>query len=98
MLTLWCSTLLLPDVSFVCTDACFRGRGAASTLMSRVLALAAADGLPVYLESTVEAAGLYRRLGFAAVDGFHMALPGGKVYDEVCMLWSPPAEAAAGPE
>jgi hypothetical protein len=60
-----------------------------------VLELAAEDGLPVYLESTETAVGMYERLGFREVGGFGMEIPGkgdGEevvVYREVCMVWEP---------
>ena len=50
------------------------------------------DKLPVYLESTTPASALYRRLGFVALDGLSMVLPGRdsngvpKIYEEVGML------------
>lgn len=48
--------------------------------------------MPVYLESTIAASSLYRRLGFVALDGFSMTLPGKGprsgpiIYEELGML------------
>jgi hypothetical protein len=64
--------------------------------------MAASDHLPVYLESTTNAVDLYRRLGFEAVDGFQMLIPKrgtevpSEIYEEVCMLWTPPSPPSAG--
>lgn len=90
-------------MSFVCVDPAFWGHGAGSLLMREVMAKAAAEGLPVYLEATEEAVGMYRRLGFEEVDGFEMSIPSSPVatepyelYREWCMVWHPPP--ASGPE
>lgn len=56
------------------------------------------ENVPVYLESTVVASSLYRRLGFQSLDGLSMTLPRigndgvPNVYEEVCMLltWEEP--------
>lgn len=62
-----------------------------------VLAMAAADGLPVYLESTAVAVAMYERMGFRAIDGFEMRIPRRgaaeltEIYSETCMVWYPPA-------
>jgi GNAT superfamily N-acetyltransferase len=79
----------------VCTDPRWRGRGAASSLTRLVQEKADSDGLPVYLESTMNAVELYRGLGFVPLDGFRMAIPKrgstlpSELYEEVCMLWLP---------
>jgi hypothetical protein len=69
-------------------------------LTRKVLELAAADGLPVYLESTEGAVPLYTKLGFQLLDGFQMRIPPGagsaglddEVYRESCMVWRPPLQ------
>lgn len=56
------------------------------------LSRAKQDKVPVYLESTISASSLYRRLGFVALDGLSMILPGNgpaggpSIYEEVGML------------
>lgn len=57
------------------------------------LSRAKQDNVPVYLESTLAASSLYRRLGFVALDGLSMTLPGKEpaggernIYEEVGML------------
>lgn len=51
--------------------------------------------MAVYLESTVEAVNMYKRLGFKVVGGFDMVIPnrdeegGSRRYQESCMLWQP---------
>ncbi|KAK3692818.1 hypothetical protein B0T22DRAFT_495841 [Podospora appendiculata] len=84
------------QLALVCTDPAYQGQGAGMLLTRRVLGMAAAEGLPVYLESTIMAVSLYERLGFKAIDAFEMKIPGrsgsietGEVYREVCMVWSP---------
>jgi len=37
--------------------------------------MAAADGLPVYLESTILAVPMYEKLGFKAIGSFEMDIP-----------------------
>ena len=50
------------------------------------------ENMPVYLDSTVPASKFYQKLGFVAVDGLSMSLPGmGKdggiyIYEEISML------------
>ncbi|KAK0641189.1 acyl-CoA N-acyltransferase [Cercophora newfieldiana] len=77
-------------LSFVCVDPGHQGVGAGSRLTRRVLDMAAADGLPVYLESTENAVSMYERFGFREIDSFEMDLPGGPKYREVCMVLEPP--------
>lgn len=83
------------DLTFVCTDPSWQGRGAGSCLTQKVLELARGSGLPVYLESTVNAIEMYKKLGFVVVDGFQMIIPKREsegmteIYEEACMLWSP---------
>jgi len=53
---------------------------------------ARADRIPIYLDSTLSASSLYRRLGFVALDGISMTLPGAEdsgeplIYEELSML------------
>ncbi|KAK3333778.1 hypothetical protein B0T19DRAFT_459222 [Cercophora scortea] len=88
------------QLAFVCTDPAYQGQGAGKLLTRKVLDMAAAEGVPVYLESTMMAVSLYERLGFKAIDAFEMKIPGrasgsseaGEVYREVCMVWSPDSD------
>jgi len=80
-------------LTFVGTHPDFQGRGAGTLLTEWGLKRAKQDGnIPVYLESTIAASSLYRRLGFVALDGLSMTLPGDgpaggpNMYEEVCML------------
>ncbi|KAK3937857.1 hypothetical protein QBC46DRAFT_266570 [Diplogelasinospora grovesii] len=83
------------QLTFVCTDPACQGQGAGSMLTRKVLDLAAAEGLPVYLESTSVAVPMYEKLGFKAIDGFEMIIPRrgsselSEKYEEVCMVWYP---------
>lgn len=64
------------------------------------LSRAKEENIPIYLESTIDASSLYRRLGFAALDGLSMKLPGNTpdggplIYEEVGMLRSWDDESA----
>jgi len=78
-------------LSFVCTDPEYQGLGAGYQLTRRVLDMAAADKLPVYLESTEIAISMYQRFGFREIDSFEMEIPGGQKYREVCMVLDAPA-------
>ena len=77
-------------LSFVGTHPDYQGRGAGSLLTQWGLKRAKADQIPVYLDSAVSASRLYEKLGFVAVDGLSMTIPGKEggeqVYDEVSML------------
>nr|XP_036587835.1 uncharacterized protein CTRU02_01847 [Colletotrichum truncatum]KAF6798976.1 hypothetical protein CTRU02_01847 [Colletotrichum truncatum] len=78
------------DLTFLCTDDRFRGRGAGTALMRAVTKEAKGKGLQVFLESTMDAVPFYEKLGFVKVGGFRMSIPAqveaGGVYEEVCML------------
>ncbi|KAJ4293806.1 hypothetical protein N0V88_005317 [Collariella sp. IMI 366227] len=75
-------------LSFVCIDPAYQGQGAGSQLTRRVLGMAAEDGLPVYLESTENAVGMYEKLGFKVVDGFEMRIPSrGSSSDELSEVY-----------
>ena len=95
---------LLPDLMFVCTDPQFQRLGAGSLLTRHILEKAAADGMPVYLESTLDTVRMYERLGFKKLDGFQMRIPrrGGdqedrsEIYEEVCMAWWPDENSDPG--
>ncbi|KAL5313868.1 hypothetical protein ACEPPN_018291 [Leptodophora sp. 'Broadleaf-Isolate-01'] len=82
-------------LTFVGTLPEHQGRGVGSMLSKWGVEKANVDNLPVYLESTIAASSLYRRLGFVALDGLSMVLPGngpdgGKnIYEEVGMLKTP---------
>lgn len=78
-------------LSFVCTDPEYQGLGAGYQLTRRVLDMAAADKLPVYLESTENAISMYRGFGFREIDSFEMEIPGVQKYREVCMVLDAPA-------
>lgn len=85
---------LSADLSFVCIDPAYQGRGAGKLLSKSVLDLAEKDGLPVYLESTDVAVRMYEKLRFRRVDKFEMMVPsrggtGEEIYEEVCMIWEP---------
>ncbi|TID06422.1 hypothetical protein CH35J_000563 [Colletotrichum higginsianum] len=77
-------------LTFICTDLQFRGHGVGTSLMRAVTEVAKTEGLPVFLESTIDAVPFYEKLGFVRVGGFRMSIPvdGPKegFYEEVCML------------
>ncbi|KND88202.1 hypothetical protein TOPH_07168 [Tolypocladium ophioglossoides CBS 100239] len=83
-------------VTFLCTDPSWGGRGAASKLLRRVQELAAADGVAIILEATMEGVALYQKLGFETAQELHMMLPRrgssepSQPYEERCMVWTPP--------
>ncbi|KUJ20308.1 amidase signature enzyme [Mollisia scopiformis] len=89
-------------LTFVGTLPKYQGRGAGRLLTEWGLEKAKQESMPIYLESTISAARLYRRLGFTALDGLSMSLPGRSseggpnVYEEVGMLktWDENADEA----
>ncbi|KAB5566590.1 acyl-CoA N-acyltransferase [Coniochaeta sp. 2T2.1] len=84
-------------LAFVCTDPEFQRLGAGSLLTRHIMEKARADGMVIYLESTLDTVHMYERLGFRKVDAFQMKIPrpGGDpedlsgIYEEVCMVWWP---------
>ena len=84
-------------LTFIATDPQFQNRGAGTLLSQWGIERARNEGLPVYLESTIPASHLYRKLGFVALDGLTMVLPShadgsSNLYEEVCMLLQPDNE------
>ncbi|KAH6610604.1 hypothetical protein Trco_000624 [Trichoderma cornu-damae] len=88
--------------TYLCTDPCWAGRGAASLLLRKVQDLAAADGLPIVLEATMNAVTYYRKMGFEIRDELSMVLPPRgsseptEFYEERCMVWMPPKQGSSG--
>ncbi|UKZ55194.1 hypothetical protein TrVGV298_009012 [Trichoderma virens] len=89
------------DPTYLCTDPRWAGRGAASLLLRKVQDLAAADGLPLVLEATMNAVTFYQKMGFEIKDELSMMLPPRgsseptEFYEEKCMVWVPPKGAVA---
>ena len=83
---------VFPGLTFVGTQPEFQGRGAGTLLTEWGLSRAKNENVSVYLESTLQAASLYRRLGFISLDGLAMTLPGTapdggpNLYEEVGMM------------
>ncbi|EPE32537.1 Amidase signature (AS) enzyme [Glarea lozoyensis ATCC 20868] len=79
-------------LTFVGTHPDFQRRGAATILLEWGLSRAEKENVPVYLESTLSAASIYRRHGFIVVDGLALPLPTKEnsttpeFYQELCML------------
>ncbi|KAH7403429.1 amidase signature domain-containing protein [Cadophora sp. MPI-SDFR-AT-0126] len=79
-------------LTFVGTLPKHRGRGAGTMLSEWGVEKAKQDKVPIYLESTIPASSLYRRLGFVSLDGLSMLLPGNgpdggpNIYEELGML------------
>ena len=79
-------------MTFVGTHPKFQGRGAGTLLTEWGISRAKKDKVPVYLESTIGASSMYLRLGFIAIDGFSMILPGNgenhdpTIYQELSMV------------
>lgn len=76
MLDIMLTACRTSDLTFVCVDPRYQGRGVGSGLTRRLLELVETgdEKLPVYLESTMEAVPLYERLGFEKVDEFEMEI------------------------
>lgn len=77
------------------TDPAYERRGAASMLLQWGIDRGRSEHVPVYLESTIEAAALYERNHFRSEDGFSMVLKGmGRdgepvTYSEMCFVLRP---------
>lgn len=80
-------------MTFLCTDPGHGGRGAASALLRKVQDSAAAENMPVVLESTMEAVAFYKKFGFKVAKGLGMMLPPRgsdkptELYEEKSMVW-----------
>lgn len=83
------------DVTFLCTEPNYANQGAASSLLRQVQERAAADGMAVVLESTMNAVTFYQRLRFGIARELDMMLPERgsdeptELYEEKCMVWRP---------
>ncbi|KAI1205193.1 putative GNAT family acetyltransferase [Annulohypoxylon truncatum] len=60
--------LTIPDLSFIGTDPSYERRGAATMMIQWGIDQCKKHGVPAYLESTLEAAPLYRKLGFIEME------------------------------
>ncbi|KAL1956729.1 hypothetical protein VTO42DRAFT_6879 [Malbranchea cinnamomea] len=82
-------------LSFLGTDPCHQGKGAASRLVQWGLEHSRRDLAPVALESTSNAAGFYERFGFRAEGRISMRLHGvgeneaSIMYEETCFVFRP---------
>jgi len=82
-------------LSFIATDPQYERRGAALMLMNWALDRCKEENVPAYLESTMDAGPLYRRLGFEPAQKISMVLKGLGVdgapllYEEACFLFRP---------
>ncbi|KAI1382924.1 putative GNAT family acetyltransferase [Hypoxylon trugodes] len=79
-------------LTFMGTDPEYRGRGAATMMVRWGMEQCKQDNVPAYLESTLEAADFYRKLGFIDKETFTLAyeetdskLPG--VYEEISFTY-----------
>ena len=63
-------------MNFIATLPELQGRGIGTMLTKWGLERANSDETPVYLDSTLSASSMYRKLGFVALDGISMPLPG----------------------
>jgi len=86
---------LVPDLSFLGTHPLHERRGAASLLIKWGIDRCTTDQVPALLESTVDAAPLYRRHGFKAAESVSMVLEENSedgtsiIYHETCFLYTP---------
>ncbi|KHN99114.1 GNAT family acetyltransferase [Metarhizium album ARSEF 1941] len=85
------------DVTFLCTDPKWGGRGAASALLRELEAMAEDAGKAIVLEGVISAVPLYKRLGFETRQQLQMMLPPRgstertERYLEHTMVWTPPS-------
>lgn len=84
----------LPGLSFIGVDPLYGQRGAGHLLVQWGIEQSKASDLPIYLESTVEAAPFYKKEGFTA--GETISLPihvdGGaeaQLYEEIVFTYHP---------
>ncbi|RYP25123.1 hypothetical protein DL765_000004 [Monosporascus sp. GIB2] len=56
------------ELTLLCTDPAYHGRGIAAALLKQVLEIADAEGVEVFLNAVPPARPLYERMGFAVVD------------------------------
>ncbi|KAI1342504.1 putative GNAT family acetyltransferase [Xylariaceae sp. FL0016] len=80
-------------LTFMGTDPAYRGRGAASVMIHWGIDRCDQERALAYLESTVEAASLYKKLGFSVVENFSLeyhSLQSGQRerYGEISMVYN----------
>lgn len=79
----------LSGISFIATLPGYEKQGAASALIKWGIDKCTRDGIPIYLESTLNAALLYEKLGFKAMDKISLPLDGTRTYEEIGFLYEP---------
>ncbi|KAK6958487.1 hypothetical protein Daesc_001288 [Daldinia eschscholtzii] len=82
-------------LTFMGTDPAYQGRGAASMMVRWGMEQSRIDLAPAYLESTIEAATFYKKLGFTALEKISLEYrlddsntP--STYEEISFLYRPP--------
>ena len=76
------------DLTFIGTDPQYERRGAATLLTLWGLKRCSDEGLPAYLESTLNAGPLYEKLGFKNIRKVSIANES-VTYEEGCYLFNP---------
>ncbi|KAI1817864.1 putative GNAT family acetyltransferase [Poronia punctata] len=76
-------------LSFMGTHPDYERRGAASKLVKWGMEQCIRHHVPAYLESTLEAAPFYEKLGFRAIDEVSLEYDEGKVYKEIIFRYDP---------
>ncbi|KAI1774843.1 putative GNAT family acetyltransferase [Hypoxylon cercidicola] len=79
-------------LTFIGTDPAYERRGAATMMVRWGIDQSKNDRVPAYLESTVEAAPFYRKLGFVEVEKLSLTYEdtgtnAGKVYEEIGFVY-----------
>ncbi|OTA55559.1 putative GNAT family acetyltransferase [Hypoxylon sp. EC38] len=80
-------------LTFIGTDPDYERRGAATMMVRWGMNQCKKNCVPAYLESTLEAASFYRKLGFEAVEKISLQYESGnsnisQVYEEICFVYN----------
>ncbi|KAI0095553.1 putative GNAT family acetyltransferase [Hypoxylon sp. NC0597] len=80
-------------LTFIGTDPEYERRGAATMMVRWGMDQCRKNCVPAYLESTLEAASFYRKLGFEAVEKISLQYEAGnsktsQVYEEICFVYN----------
>jgi GNAT superfamily N-acetyltransferase len=83
-----------PGLTYICTDPSHERHGAGSLLVGWGIQRSKSEKMPLYLESTLQAANFYKKCGFVAEDTVTLQLPDAgkecsKVYEEIVFTFKP---------
>lgn len=80
------------------TDPSHQKRGAATKMIQWGLERCKQEGIPAYLESTMEAVPLYTKNGFVAASEIFLAIDENNTYEEAACIYQPEINSSTSSE